>query len=333
MGETVATLLERDGLGGVFFLHGEDAFRRQEAAAALLDAHIEPATRDFNLDVVRGKEVDAEQLASILATPPMMAEFRVVHVKDAQGISSSSTLRSVVVETARTPPPGLALILDADIGSSSAKVWRELKKLARALEFAAVRPEAVPGVLMERARDVLGVTLEEDAATALASAVGSDMGILVQELDKLAAVAGADRPIDRGVVEEAGIRLPAQDRWKWFDLVAEKRFDEAVGGLGILFAQGESGVGLVLWLGQLFLRLGVVLESGPRVLEENLPRNQRWLVRKIAGQARRWRPDEIAAGLDGLLRADRLMKSSSISHEGVVEEWLLARQAAAELAA
>lgn len=329
----MSKLLESDGPGGVFFMYGEDAFRREEAAAALVEAHVDAATRDFNLDVVRGKEVDPEHLASLFATPPMMAEWRVVHVKDAQGLSSSSTLRTLVVETATEPPPGLAVVLDGDIGGSSAKVWRELKKHARALEFAAIRPEAIPGVLMERARTVLGVTLEEEAATALASAVGADMGILVQELDKLAAVAGADRPITREVVEEAGIRLPAQDRWKWFDLVAEKRFDDALRGLDILFAQGESGVGLVLWLGQLFLRMGVVLESGPRVLEENLPSNQRWLVRKISGQARHWHPDEVGVALEGLLRADRLMKSSSLSQEGVVEEWLLARRAEAERAA
>lgn len=333
MPDSARALLDRGGRGGVFFVHGEDAFRREEAAAVLVAAHLDEATRDFNLDVVRGREVDPEQLASLFATPPMMSEFRVVHVKDAEGISSSSTLRALVVDTAQSPPPGLAVVLDADIGASSAKVWRQLKKHARALEFAAVRPEAVPGVLMERARSVLGVTLEEDAATALASAVGSDMGILVQELDKLAAVAGPDRPIDRGVVAEAGIRLPAQDRWAWFDLVADKRFDEAVRGLDVLVAQGESGVGLVMWLGQLFLRMGVVLEAGPKALEGSLPRNQRWLVRKISAQARRWTPEEIARGLEGLLRADRLMKSSSISHQGVVEEWLLARRAASESAA
>lgn len=327
MADDARALLERDGPGGVFFVHGEDAFRREEAAALLVAAHAEEATRDFNVDVVRGREVDAETLASLFATPPMMAEFRVVHVKEAQGISSSSTLRELVVDTAKAPPPGLAVVLEADIGGSSAKVWRELRTHARALEFAAVRPEAVPGVLMARARDVLGVTLDEDAATALASAVGADLGILVQELDKLAAVAGPDRPITRAVVEEAGIRLPAQDRWQWFDLVAEKRFDEALAGLQVLFAQGESGVGLVLWLGQLFLRLGVVLESGPRVLEENLPPNQRWLVRKISGQARRWSADEVAVALEGLLRADRLLKSASLPEAGIVEEWLLARQA------
>mgnify|MGYP000197446105 FL=1 len=59
--------------GGVFYLYGEDAFRKEEVVSALIDAHLDSATRDFNLDQLRGTETDVETLASVLATPPMMA--------------------------------------------------------------------------------------------------------------------------------------------------------------------------------------------------------------------------------------------------------------------
>ena len=330
---SVARLLDNDGLGGVFLLHGGDAFRRQEAVTQLVQAHLDEATRDFNLDVVRGTEIDVEQLASLLSTPPMMADFRVVHVKDAQGLAASSRVREVMLEVAAAPPPGLALVLDADISGSSAKFWKDLAKQARALEFASIRAEALPGVLMERARDVLGTTLADDAATALCSAIGGDLGILVQELDKLASVAGAGQPITLEVVEQAGIRLPAQDRWRWFDLVGDKRWDEAVEAVPVLLAQGENGVGLIMALGQLVLRMGVVQTAGPQALESALPPNQRWLVRKLAGQARRWSVEELSDGLAGLRDADRLLKSASLGDQVVLETWLLTRRAAAEWAA
>ena len=328
MGDAAKGLLGRGGLGGVFFLFGEDAFRREEAAAALIAAHLDPSTLDFNCDVVRGREMDVEHLASILSTPPMMADWRVVHVKEVEAIAVSPKLRDLVLETASAPPPGLAVVLEGDIAGSSAKFWKDLQKSARSTEFAALRPEAVPGVLLERAAE-LGVGLDEDAAMALGAAVGTDLGILMQELDKLAAVAGPEGRITLAVVEDAGIRLPAQDRWRWFDLVAEKRFDEAMTGLTILLQQGETGVGLVLWLGQHFLRLGVAREGGAQGLEPRLPPNQRWLARKLAGQASRWTTDEIEAALAGLLRADRLLKSAALSDGAVLEEWLLARQVGA----
>ena len=50
--------------GGVFYLHGDDLFRKEEAVRALVAAHLDPATGDFNYDLVRGSEVDVETLAS-----------------------------------------------------------------------------------------------------------------------------------------------------------------------------------------------------------------------------------------------------------------------------
>ena len=41
--------------GGTFYLHGEDHFRKEELIRALVDAHVDAATRDFNLDQLRGK--------------------------------------------------------------------------------------------------------------------------------------------------------------------------------------------------------------------------------------------------------------------------------------
>lgn len=325
--------LERHGHGGVFFLHGEDAFRRDQAARTLVEAHLDPATQDFNLDVLRGGELEVDHLASILATPPMMAEWRVVQVKDTEQLSSSSRFRDLLLATAESPPPGLALVLVSG-PTTSARFWKELKKIARAAEFGPVSDDEVPIWLMERARSVLGVEMEEDAARALGAAVGTDLGVLARELDKLADYVEEGRSITRADVEAAGTRLPKQDRWQWFDLVGERRFAEAMEALPVLLGQGESGVGLVIGLTSQLLRLGVGRTMGAEALSEALPGNLRWLARrKILPQARRWPPEEIEAAVSGLRRADRLLKSSGGSDEAVVEEWLLGLMARAGAAA
>ena len=43
--------------GGVFYLHGSDEYRKEAAAHTLVDAHLDPATADFNYDLIRGSEV------------------------------------------------------------------------------------------------------------------------------------------------------------------------------------------------------------------------------------------------------------------------------------
>lgn len=322
------TTLDELGLadvrGGVFYLHGEDEFRKEEILRALVEAHIDPATRDFNFDLLRGSEVDPETLASVLATPPMMAEWRVVVLRETERLSNSSNAREILLETAASPPPGLAFVMSCTVPQGSrAKIYKELARTAHSVEFQAFTAADVPGWLMDRARERFGMEMEVEAAQALGAAVGTNLGILSQELEKLAEFAGEEGRVTIADVEAAGTQLPSQDRWRWFDLVGEGKLEEAHWGLDVLLGQGESGVGLVIGLTTHFLRLGIAAEKGAAGLEEALPRHQRWLARRVVAQARGWRPVEIDAALDGLLRADRLLKSSSLSDEHLLEEWLL----------
>jgi len=120
--------------------------------------------------------------------------------------------------------------------------------------------------------------------------------------------------------------VPRVDRWDWLDSVAEQRFDEARTGLPTLLEAGETGVGLVIALGTHFIRLGLALAGGENALEAELPRHQRWLVRKYPGQARRWTGPALAAALDDLLRADRLLKSAPLTELQILDELLLRLQ-------
>lgn len=322
------------GRGGVFFLYGDDEFRKEEAAGALVDAHVDPATRDFNYDLLRGSELDLESLARILATPPMMAEWRVVLVREAEALAQSSRARDVITDLLGAPPPGLALILVTTIpGRSKARFYKDLKRDAKAVEFGQVSGNDLPGWVMERARSAHGVEVEEDAARALAAAVGSDLGILAREIEKLASMVDEGRPITVEEVKAGGTTLPTQDRWQWFDLVGERRFGEALEGLRILLDQGESGVGLVIGLGTHLLRLGIAVEQGPRGLEQALPPHQRWLARRYDQQAGGWSGAEVEEALGGLLRADQLLKASGFPDEHLLEEWLLERTVRAREAA
>lgn len=317
--------LEQGPLGGVFFLWGEDEHRKAEAVNEIVAAHLEEATRDFNFDVLRGSEVKVEDLARIAATPPLMADWRVVVVRGAEAFATTPRARDLVLGLAKAPPAGLALVLTAQIPPRSrAKFYTQLKRGARSLEFSALHPDDVPGWLVEEARSRFATTLEPEAARALAHGIGTDLGILSRELEKLEGLAGEGRRITVEHVRIAGAVLPEQDRWGWFDLVGGRSFDEALGGLRLLLGQGESGVGLTAGLATHLLRIGVALEQGQKALEQLLPPRQRWLASRIARQARGWSPAKIRKAILGLLRVDLLLKTSSLSSEHLLEEWVLA---------
>lgn len=311
-------------LGGVFYLHGEDLFRKEEAVRGLIDAHLDPATRDFNLDPLRGTDVDPETLASVIATPPMMAEWRVVVVREVEGLASTKRARDELLRVAQAPPPGLALILSCTVpGGSKAKFYRDLSKHAQSVEFRAITDADAPGWLMARAREEHGIELDVDAARALGAAVGPNLGILAQELAKLVEFVGERRKVSIADVEAAGTKLPSQDRWRWFDMVGLRDFEGARRALPVLLGQGETGVGLALGLAMQLLRLGVLEAEGQRELERLLPGHQKWLARGLARQAKKWTADDLDHALAGLLEVDRLLKASPHSDEHFLESWLL----------
>ncbi len=319
-----------EATGGVFYLHGSDEYQKEAVARALVDAHLDPATADFNYDLIRGTEVTVETLASVLGTPPMMGEWRAVLIRDTQALASSPRARSLLLRVAKTPPPGLALILLCTVPErSSARFYRDLARAARSVEFQTPSLNDLPAWLMDWSRTTFRRELAEDAARGLAQAVGANVAVLAQEMEKLSTLTNEGEDITIEVVRSAGTRLPRQDRWQWFDLVGQRRFKNALAGLVVLLEHGETGVGLTIGLATHLLRLGIVVDGGPKALEAVLPGNQRWLARRYASQARGWTVGSIETAIHGLLKVDRMLKASPVSDSHFLESWLL-EQAAVE---
>ena len=318
--------------GGVFYLHGEDDFRKEQVISALVDAHLSPETQDFNLDQIRGTETEIETLASVMATPPMMAEWRVVIVREVQGLASGKKAREAMLAVVKSPPPGHVLIVSCTVPRGSrAKFYRDLSSLSHSMEFRPFTSADLPGWLINRTSEVYSLDIDAEAAQALSSAIGSNLGVLDRELEKLANFVGDRSCITIGDVEAVGIKLPSQDRWRWFDLVGDRQFQEALGGLDILIDQGESGVGLVIGLSTHLLRLSVASTKGFRSLEAVLPPHQKWLAKRAMSQCKKWPQPELDDALVGLLRADRLLKASPQSDQHFLEEWLLRVMSRAEV--
>jgi DNA polymerase-3 subunit delta len=310
----------------VFYLHGSDEYRKERFAAALAEAHLDPATRDFNFDPFHGSEADLERLASAIRTPPMMAEFRVVLVRETQAFAGSQHAREFLTAVASAPPPGLLLVLlCTPPDKSKARFYADLAGASHAIAFEPPSMDELPAFLMDWSRETFHRELDEDAARALGQAVGADLAILEKELEKLSTLVKEGERITRETVEAAGTRVPRQDRWRWFDTVGQGHFREALVGLPVLLDHGESGVALVAGLGTHLLRVGVALEGGAAAVSAALPPNMRWNSRSYVDQSRGWTSGALGRALGGLLRADELLKSSKVPEETLLETWLLER--------
>ena len=330
--EAIARRIAQGQGGGVYYLYGDEEQQKEEAAQAIVEAHLDPATRDFNYDQLDGRTLEPETLASVLETPPMMADWRVVVVRDAHELAKAARTRDVIEALLDAPPPGLALVLLATVpAKSTAKFYKRLASDAKALEFTPLSENDLPGWILERATED-GYAIEPDAARALAAAIGSNLGALTQELIKLRELA-AGHTISVAHVEQAVGRVARVNRWAWFDAVADADFRRARAELPDLLESGESGVGLVIGIASQLLRIQVAIAGGKEALEAALPPHQKWLSRRVMGQARRWPAAPLQAALRDLLRADRLLKSAGLDDRLVIDELLLRMEARIRAAA
>lgn len=309
--------------GGVFFLYGDEEHTKEEAVSAIIEAHLDRSTRDFNLDQLRGTDVSPETLASVAATPPMMADWRVVVVRDAQELAAAAKTRGLLEDVLKHAAPNLVLVLVATLpDKAKAQIYERLRKEATATEFPLLASSDVPGWLIERAR-ADGYEIDLDAARAMGSAIGAELGILTQEMRKLYDYLRGRTRITLDDVRAAVGGIPRQNRWEWFDMLGERRFSEARRALPILLDNGETGVALIIGIGTHFLRLAILASGGQRALEDALPQYQRWLAGRLVRQAKKWQSKELDTALDDVLRADRLLKSTNLGDHAIIEELLL----------
>src|SRR6476660_9265346 len=84
--KTLREAIKRRSFDGAYFILGEDEYQKDDAIRQLQEAALDPHARDFNLDTRKGSELDAEALGVLLSTPPMMADRRVIVVRDVGGL-------------------------------------------------------------------------------------------------------------------------------------------------------------------------------------------------------------------------------------------------------
>jgi len=173
----------------VYYLHGDDDYLKDNAIRELLSAAIDPVTRDFNCEIRRGNEIDAETLGSLLATPPMFAERRAVVLRDVGALKKAA--RQQLDAYLAHPAGDTLLLLTSPAG---AKADAAIATRAESLDFAPLSPDRVRKWIAHHASTALGVDISDDAVGLLHEAVGSDLHSLAGELDKCASYAlGAHR--------------------------------------------------------------------------------------------------------------------------------------------
>jgi len=309
-----------------YYFQGDEEFLKDEMIRQVIDAAVDPATRDFNLDLRRGGDIDAESLLSLLSTPPMMADRRLVVVRDVHALKKEP--RAALDRYLAAPTPDVVALLVAPAG---AKLDAVLSTQTTVVAFEPLTGDRVPKWVVHHVDTVLRSTITPSAVDLLISAVGNDLPQLAAELDKLASYANGAAIDDDAVSAIVGVRRGET----LGDLLNRVLAHDAPGALAVIdhvLAQPKiTAVSIVMALTTQMLALAWVLAIRERgvpaagierelygLLKESGPYTGRpWgeAVNAWSQAVQAWRQPELDAAIDALLAADYALKESRLSSD------------------
>jgi DNA polymerase-3 subunit delta len=320
--------LKKGELAPVYYLYGPEDVLKEEAVAQILERVLDPGLKEFNFDQRSASVLEPEEIHSLCNTLPMMAERRLVVLRDVEAWKRKTRARAEFLRYLEKPSPETVVVLVQ--GSVEDAEDRDLARGAYTLRLDPLSPERAEKWILRRAGH-LGLTFTAEAASHLVRAVGSELAALRSEVDKLASLPVTEALTPERVGELVGVRH-GETIWDWREAVLQGEAGRAVALLeGLLAQPGVSGVRLVAQLGTALVGLGIArsaYDSGRRghalqdsVFKSLLKNRPIGLLGYKEESARwsRWAPEwplpRIRAALRAASAADQALKNTTVSDE------------------
>ena len=167
----------------VYYLMGDEPYYIDQITDYIAENVLQPEERDFNQTILFGSDVNASQIADAARRYPMMAEYQVVIVKEAQNIKNTEPLEKYF----KQPMASTILVLCHKNGKIDGKKRNYLKAIQEAgvlFESQKLKDKELPGFI-ERYLKAREVSIDQKSMVMIAENIGSDLSRLTSELDKV----------------------------------------------------------------------------------------------------------------------------------------------------
>jgi DNA polymerase-3 subunit delta len=328
---------------------GDEAFFRKRFRDAILE-HLVPADRrDFGFFEFDLGETDLAEVLDRARTPSLMAPFQVFFVRGVKnlfGRGSNEEKLAAIEEYCKNPNPDALVVFVADHISIPADVRKMemqdkeryqrirdtlgqycgIVELARVEEGDAVR--WITDYCTGR-----GVKIDADGARELVDALGGDMMMISNELEKLILYVGEKRRVTLGDVETMVLAAKQRSLYELTDAISSKDRVRALEVLDAILLSGEgeeAAIGHIYMLAKTFRQMLVIVERNvrdQRMLWAALWQGFRvppFAADDIIKQARRYKNRrELTRAIRLVAKADLALRSNPVSKRMVLERLVI----------
>lgn len=166
----------------IYYLMGEESYYIDLIADYITDNVLSETEKEFNLTVVYGADVDIATVINAAKRYPMMSEYQVVIVKEAQAIRNMEELSFYL----QKPLNSTILVICHKHGTldKRKKLVAEVEKVGILFESKKIKDSQLPAFINSYMKRK-GIDMEPKASAMLADFVGTDLSRLTGELEKL----------------------------------------------------------------------------------------------------------------------------------------------------
>ncbi|MGB0040183.1 MAG: DNA polymerase III subunit delta, partial [Terriglobales bacterium] len=258
--------LESRKLRPAYVLVGDEAFFRKRCRDAILEHMVAPDSRDFSVFEFDLGETSLSEVLDRARTPSLMAPFQVFFVRGVKtlfGRGSNEEKIGAIEEYCKNPNPDALLVFVADHISIPAdarrmemtdkdryqKIREDLGPFCGIVELSRVEEgEAVRWIGEYSA--TREVKIDADGARELVDALGGDMMMVSNELEKLILYVGEKKKITLGDVETMVLAAKQRSLYELTDAISSK---DRVRALSVLDALLSTGDGEDAAIGHLYM--------------------------------------------------------------------------------
>ena len=167
----------------IYFLMGEEPYYIDKLSEFIEDNVLTEEERGFNQMVLYGRDVTVEDIVSNAKRYPMMADYQVIIVKEAQDLSRNI---EKLADYAKQPQPTTILVMNYKYKTIDKRkaLYKTVQKVGVVYESKKLYENQV-GELIRRVLSSKDYTISPKAAQMLVEFLGTDLSKINNELDKL----------------------------------------------------------------------------------------------------------------------------------------------------
>ncbi|MDL2215340.1 DNA polymerase III subunit delta [Dysgonomonas sp. OttesenSCG-928-M03] len=166
----------------VYLLMGDEPYYIDELTDTLIETVLPETERDFNQTILYGMETDVASIITKARSFPMMSDYQLIIVKEAQGLKKIEDLDIYI----KNPLKSTILVLNYKNGSldKRKKLYAEVEKQGIVFESKKI-PEYKMPAFITSFLSTKGLGIDQKSAQMLTDFLGNDLSKVVNEIDKL----------------------------------------------------------------------------------------------------------------------------------------------------